>query len=156
MEKYKESIKKRIKFEVAGVIILIPVGIFVLIKILMLGSPINGGNVTRFLGGVISGVKAASILGYNILILSKLIGDIKSLKNKEKLIEQMNVEKDEREMAIREKSGKTSIRLFTYLLAISTIVTTPYLRDVSLTLFFVFMVLVICRVSSWVYYERTM
>lgn len=55
----------------------------------------------------------------------------------------MNLEKDERAIAIREKSANTSIRLFTYLIAIATIVTSPYLKDVSITLFFGFMVLVI-------------
>lgn len=61
MEKYKNVIKKRIKFEIAGIVILIPVGIYVMIEILKLGSPFKGSNVSEFFGGVISGVKGASI-----------------------------------------------------------------------------------------------
>ena len=148
MEKYLVKIKKRMAFEALGVIILMPVAIYTMIKYWNIKGVISGTPFKDFLGGMFNGIRSAIVLGFVIYLIFIFIRNFLAIKDSKKLKELYIEEKDERILAINEESSRVTFNISMYVILVASVVSGLYSSAISLTLLSTWVFIMLIRIIS--------
>lgn len=154
MEKYYKKIKKRMIYEIILTIALIPVAIFTVILFFKIDGPIHGNTVLDFLGGFINGIRGGIVTAFVIYLFSLFVRDMKSIKDEKKLKELFITEHDERRINIHEMASRTSFIIILYIVILAALVCGLFNTTISLTLFCVWLFIVITRMIATLIYSK--
>lgn len=150
MEKYKAKFKKRMIFEMAGVVAFIPLSVYALIRYWNTDNIIQTSPGFDFLDGFLNGVRSGIVIAFALYFLFVFIRNLLAFKNEEKLKKMYVEENDERLSAINKMSSHTTYYITMLALLVSCIIIGLYNSTVSLTLLAVLVFLLVVRVISLV------
>lgn len=156
MENYRIKIKRRMTWQLLGVVFLIPLAIFCVITAFNAEPIVSGTGSLDFIGGFFNGLRGAFGLGFILYLLIRFFFNLAAIKSEDKLREMHNRECDERNAEIQRVSCKAAWDLSIYLLLAACLVSWIFSNVVSLTILGVLVFLFIVRVVMYGIYEKKM
>lgn len=154
MEKYYEKVKRRLVVDIMLVIVLMPIAVYTAIVFFKMDSPLVGSSLMEFWGGFINGVRSSIVAGFISFLMVMSVRDWKALKDKEKRKELYIAEHDERLISINEISSRMSFNIILYFIMVAALITGLYDSIISVTLFCVWVFIVVVRIITYIIYSN--